>query len=94
MVPRTSVASCTATCSRCPLQRSATCGGAALGTASATADLVALGQSALANRNWPERVRTGAPLQDRLVPLKGGFADVKAWETDADTLLARGDTAH
>ncbi|GAB2757941.1 NADH:flavin oxidoreductase [Salinifilum aidingensis] len=52
------------------------------------ADLVALGQSALANRDWPERVRTGAPLDDRFVPVDGGLADVEDWETDADALLA------
>ncbi len=57
------------------------------------ADLVALGQSGLANRNWPERVRTGAPLDDRFVPLDGGLADVEDWELDADSLLALDESA-
>lgn len=57
------------------------------------ADLVALGQSALANRNWPEQVRTGAPLHDRFVPVDGGLADVEDWEIDADSLLALDESA-
>lgn len=57
------------------------------------ADLVALGQSGLANRNWPERVRAGAPLDDRFVPLDGGLADVEDWELDAESLLALDESA-
>lgn len=51
------------------------------------ADLVAIGKSGLANRNWPERVRAGTRLDDPSVPLEGGLADVKDWETDAGSLL-------
>lgn len=57
------------------------------------ADVVAIGKPALANRNWPERVRVGAPLNDAFVPVDGGRADVKDWEIDADTLLALSSTS-
>ncbi|SDQ28989.1 NADH:flavin oxidoreductase [Actinopolyspora saharensis] len=51
------------------------------------ANLVALGKPALANRNWPERVRTDAPLNAPFVPLEGGLADIEDWEIDANSLL-------
>jgi 2,4-dienoyl-CoA reductase-like NADH-dependent reductase (Old Yellow Enzyme family) len=48
---------------------------------SGDADVVALGKSALANRNWPLRVRAGQPLSpDVPAGLLGPIADVKDWE--------------
>lgn len=58
------------------------------------ADLVAIGKPALANRNWPERARTGAPLNEPFVPVEGGLADVKDWELDPGSLLTLGESAH
>jgi 2,4-dienoyl-CoA reductase-like NADH-dependent reductase (Old Yellow Enzyme family) len=48
---------------------------------SGSADLIALGKPALANRNWPQRVLSGEPIsfelaQDQFAPL----ANVKDWE--------------
>ena len=49
--------------------------------ASGDADVVALGKPALANRDWPMRVRTGQPLSaDVPASLFGPIADVKDWE--------------
>lgn len=50
---------------------------------SGTADVVAIGKGALAQRDWPRRVREGldiasAPHPDMLSPL----ADIKGWELD------------
>lgn len=56
------------------------------------ADLVALGKSGLANRNWPERVRTGAALDAPSVPTEGGLATVKDREFDPEPLRTLGDT--
>jgi 2,4-dienoyl-CoA reductase-like NADH-dependent reductase (Old Yellow Enzyme family) len=48
---------------------------------SGAADVVALAKPALANRDWPHRVRTGAPLSaDLPADLLGPLADVKDWE--------------
>jgi 2,4-dienoyl-CoA reductase-like NADH-dependent reductase (Old Yellow Enzyme family) len=48
---------------------------------SGDADVVALGKSALANRDWPMRVKTGQPLSPDLPgSLLGPVADVKDWE--------------
>ena len=56
--------------------------------ASGTADVAALAKPALANRNWPHRVRTDQPLSpDVPVDLFGPVADLKDWEV-ADTPLA------
>ena len=45
------------------------------------ADVVALGKPALANRDWPLRVRSGQPLASDLPSnLLGPIADVKDWE--------------
>ncbi|GAB4100342.1 NADH:flavin oxidoreductase [Sinomonas halotolerans] len=46
------------------------------------ADVVALGKAALANRDWPERVRTGQPLGDLDGSLFSPVADVKDWEIE------------
>ena len=52
--------------------------------ASGTADVVALAKPALANRDWPRRVRTGQPLSPDLpTDLFGPLADVKDWEIGA-----------
>lgn len=48
---------------------------------SGTADVVALAKPALANRDWPRRVRTGQPLSPDLpADLFGPVATVKDWE--------------
>jgi 2,4-dienoyl-CoA reductase-like NADH-dependent reductase (Old Yellow Enzyme family) len=48
---------------------------------SGDADVVALGKPALANRDWPMRVRTGQTLSpDVPASLFGPIADVKDWE--------------
>ena len=48
---------------------------------SGAADVVALAKPALANRDWPRRVRTGRPLSpDVPVDLFGPIADLKDWE--------------
>lgn len=46
------------------------------------ADVVALGKAALANRDWPERVRTGVPLDELDAGLFAPLADVKDWELE------------
>ena len=51
---------------------------------SGAADVAALAKPALANRNWPHRVRTGQPLSpDVPTDLFGPVADVKDWEIAA-----------
>jgi len=46
------------------------------------ADIVALGKPALANRDWPQRVRDGRPLVDNLPEdVLGPLATIKDWET-------------
>ncbi|MBY4130166.1 NADH:flavin oxidoreductase [Rhodococcus fascians] len=52
--------------------------------ASGPADVVALGKAALANRNWPQRVHAGHPL-DTDIPndVFGPIATIKDWETTA-----------
>jgi 2,4-dienoyl-CoA reductase-like NADH-dependent reductase (Old Yellow Enzyme family) len=46
-----------------------------------SADIVALAKSALANRDWPRRVRAGQPLAtDVPKELFGPLADIKDWE--------------
>jgi 2,4-dienoyl-CoA reductase-like NADH-dependent reductase (Old Yellow Enzyme family) len=48
---------------------------------SGDADVVALGKPALANRDWPMRVKAGRPLSpDVPASLFGPVADVKDWE--------------
>jgi 2,4-dienoyl-CoA reductase-like NADH-dependent reductase (Old Yellow Enzyme family) len=48
---------------------------------SGEADVVALGKPALANRDWPRRVRAGQPLSpDVPADLFGPVADIKDWE--------------
>jgi 2,4-dienoyl-CoA reductase-like NADH-dependent reductase (Old Yellow Enzyme family) len=48
---------------------------------SGTADIVALAKPALANRNWPHRVRTGQPLAgDVPADVFGPVATLKDWE--------------
>nr|WP_281253297.1 hypothetical protein [Mycobacterium numidiamassiliense] len=48
---------------------------------SGTADVVALAKPALANRDWPRRVRTDQPLAPDLpAALLGPVATVKDWE--------------
>jgi 2,4-dienoyl-CoA reductase-like NADH-dependent reductase (Old Yellow Enzyme family) len=48
---------------------------------SGTADIVALAKPALANRNWPHRVRTGQPLAgDVPADVFGPVANLKDWE--------------
>jgi 2,4-dienoyl-CoA reductase-like NADH-dependent reductase (Old Yellow Enzyme family) len=58
---------------------------------SGAADVVALAKPALANRDWPHRVRTGQPLSPDLPPdLFGPIANVKDWEVvGAETEVAR-----
>jgi 2,4-dienoyl-CoA reductase-like NADH-dependent reductase (Old Yellow Enzyme family) len=46
------------------------------------ADVVALGKAALANRNWPHRVRNGLPLAELDGSLFAPVADVKDWELE------------
>ncbi|MFE7423356.1 NADH:flavin oxidoreductase [Rhodococcus sp. NPDC057529] len=49
---------------------------------SGVADIVALGKPALANRNWPQRVRDGQPLASDLpADILGPLATIKDWET-------------
>lgn len=51
---------------------------------SGAADVVALAKPALANRDWPRRVRTGQPLSPDLpTDLFGPVATVKDWEVVA-----------
>ncbi|MFI7741644.1 oxidoreductase [Kocuria rhizosphaericola] len=50
--------------------------------ADGAADVVALGKAALANRNWPHRVRDGLPLADLDASLFAPVADVKDWELE------------
>ncbi|CPR12823.1 NADH:flavin oxidoreductase [Mycobacterium bohemicum DSM 44277] len=53
---------------------------------SGSADVVALAKPALANRDWPRRVRTGQPLSpDVPADLFGPVATVKDWEVAATT---------
>ncbi|GAC1604912.1 MAG: hypothetical protein NVS3B6_16980 [Pseudarthrobacter sp.] len=47
-----------------------------------TADVVALGKAALANRNWPHRVHNGQPLDELNPGLFAPVADVKDWELE------------
>jgi 2,4-dienoyl-CoA reductase-like NADH-dependent reductase (Old Yellow Enzyme family) len=52
---------------------------------SGVADVVALAKAALANRDWPRRVRAGQSLSPDLRPgLLGPVADVKDWEAGID----------
>lgn len=46
------------------------------------ADVVALGKAALANRDWPQRVRSGRPLGELDGSLFAPVADVKDWELE------------
>lgn len=46
------------------------------------ADVVALGKAALANRNWPHRVRNGLPFDELDTSLFAPVADVKDWELE------------
>lgn len=46
------------------------------------ADVVALGKAALANRNWPHRVRNGLPFDELDASLFAPVADVKDWELE------------
>ena len=46
------------------------------------ADVVALGKAALANRDWPNRVRNGLPLDEIDARLFAPLADVKDWELE------------
>jgi len=56
---------------------------------SGAADIVALAKPALANRDWPRRVRGGQPLSPDLpTDLLGPIANVKDWEV----VGARGDS--
>ncbi|WP_244184944.1 NADH:flavin oxidoreductase [Mycobacterium scrofulaceum] len=51
---------------------------------SGAADLVALAKPALANRDWPHRVRSGVPLSpDVPRDLFGPVANLKDWEVEA-----------
>ncbi len=51
---------------------------------SGAADIVALAKPALANRDWPRRVRTGQPLSPDLpAGLFGPTATLKEWEVTA-----------
>ncbi|NVC22158.1 NADH:flavin oxidoreductase [Kocuria salina] len=50
--------------------------------ADGTADVVALGKAALANRDWPQRVRSGRPLAELDGSLLAPLADVKDWELE------------
>ncbi len=58
---------------------------------SGAADVVALAKPALANRDWPHRVRTGQPLSPDLpADLFGPIANVKDWEVvSAENEVAR-----
>ncbi|MFJ6077132.1 NADH:flavin oxidoreductase [Pseudarthrobacter sp. NPDC092419] len=47
-----------------------------------TADVVALGKAALANRNWPHRVRNGLPFDELNPGIFAPVADVKDWELE------------
>lgn len=53
------------------------------------AHLVAIGKAALANRDWPIRVRDDRPLNAPFNPrnFDGGLATVEDWEIHADDLL-------
>lgn len=44
------------------------------------ADVVALGKAALGNRDWPDRVKNGRPLDELDASLFAPLADVKDWE--------------
>ena len=46
------------------------------------ADVVALGKAALGNRDWPDRVRNGRPLDELDAGLFDPVADVKDWELE------------
>ena len=46
------------------------------------ADVVALGKAALANRDWPDRVRKDQPLANLNTSLFDPVADVKDWELE------------
>ncbi|MFI7743803.1 oxidoreductase [Kocuria rhizosphaericola] len=46
------------------------------------ADVVALGKAALANRDWPRRVRKDLPLDELDASLLAPVADVKDWELE------------
>ncbi|MGB9035167.1 NADH:flavin oxidoreductase [Arthrobacter sp. UCD-GKA] len=50
--------------------------------ADGTADVIALGKAALGNRDWPERVRHGRPLDELDASLFAPLADVKDWELE------------
>jgi 2,4-dienoyl-CoA reductase-like NADH-dependent reductase (Old Yellow Enzyme family) len=50
--------------------------------AGGAADVVALGKAALGNRDWPERVRSGRPLDELDPSLFNPVADVKDWELE------------
>ncbi|MFF0905331.1 UNVERIFIED_CONTAM: NADH:flavin oxidoreductase [Kocuria sp. CPCC 205316] len=50
--------------------------------AGGAADVVALGKAALANRDWPRRVRSGLPLGELDASLLAPMADVKDWELE------------
>jgi 2,4-dienoyl-CoA reductase-like NADH-dependent reductase (Old Yellow Enzyme family) len=47
-----------------------------------SADVVALGKGALANRNWPHRVRNELPFDELDASLFAPVADVKDWELE------------
>lgn len=47
-----------------------------------TADVVALGKAALANRDWPRRVRNGVGLAELDGSIFAPVADVKDWELE------------
>lgn len=54
---------------------------------SGIADVVALGKAALANRNWPHRVRDGQPLaNDFPDDVLGPLATIKDWETITESV--------
>lgn len=60
---------------------------------SGIADIVALGKAALANRNWPQRVRDGQPLAgDFPADVLGPLATIKDWETTTGPTLFGGTT--
>jgi 2,4-dienoyl-CoA reductase-like NADH-dependent reductase (Old Yellow Enzyme family) len=50
--------------------------------ADGAADVVALGKAALADRDWPQRVRSGLPLGELDGSLFAPVADVKDWELE------------
>ncbi|MFD7008466.1 NADH:flavin oxidoreductase [Rhodococcus jostii] len=55
---------------------------------SGQADLVTIGKSALANRDWPTRVRESRQLHEPFAPSRfGDLATVQDWELDAERLL-------